>query len=108
VIVPVFVPDEPDVIAIHGTSAAAVQSHAEVVVMAAVNVPPPFGTACTVGDSTYEHDELGITGDVLCPQPIVNVSTNMPTPYRIIITTLLDTSVTVVQPSNEPAIMTQQ
>jgi hypothetical protein len=83
VIVPVVMPDDPEVIAIHGTSASAVQPHAEVVVMVAVNVPPPLGTGCTVGDSTYEHEELGVTGDELCPQPTINASSNMPTPYRI-------------------------
>ena len=50
VIVPVVMPDDPEVIAIHGTSASAVQPHAEVVVMVAVNVPPPLGTGCTVGE----------------------------------------------------------
>ncbi len=69
--------------------------------MVAVNVPPPLGTGCIVGDSTYEHEELGVTGDELCPQPMINASSNMPTPYRIVMVTSTGTL------SNACAVLTQ-
>ena len=87
-IVPVMTPDDPEVMAIHGTSAAAVQSHAEVVVMVVLNVPPLIETPCASGDSVYEHEEPGMTGDELCPQPAINTSSNIPTAYRIFIASL--------------------
>jgi hypothetical protein len=88
VIVPVFMPEEPDTIAIQEASGAAVQLHAEVVVMVAVNVPPTLGTDCAVGDTAYEHDEFGAAGDELCPHPVMNTSSNVPTPHRIHIANL--------------------
>jgi hypothetical protein len=98
VITPVIIPDDPDVIAIQGTSAAALHWHEELVIMVAVKVPPLVGAACTVGDSTYEHEELGVTGDELCPQPAVNASNKMPTVYRIFIANLLATRVAMNVP----------
>jgi len=85
VIVPVFVPAEPDVIVIHDTSAAAVQLQAAVLFTVALKVPPPAGTDCDIGEIAYEHDGVGFVGDELWPQPDVITSSTAPNVYQILI-----------------------
>ena len=78
-IVRLFVPAEPVVIAIHDTSAVAVQLHVDAVFIDALYVPPLAGTCCDLGESANEHDPVGVAGDELWPQPTVVKSTSSPT-----------------------------
>jgi hypothetical protein len=88
-IVPLFVPAEPVLIAIHDTSAVAVQLHVDTVFIDALNVPPLAGTCCDVGESANEHDPVGVVGDELWPHSNVVKSTSRPTIEAILIDLLV-------------------
>jgi len=83
----VALPDEPDPIPIHGASAEAVQLHGDAdAVTAALNVPPPIGTDCLVGEMETAHGvaDCGVVGEELLPHAVPNASRtdNIPIGFR--------------------------
>jgi hypothetical protein len=75
------------VIAIHGTSAVAVQPQAPVVVTVAAKAPPAVDTLWASGASAYAHETVGIVGEELWPHATHAATRTMATMYRTCIAT---------------------